>query len=105
VRIFDLTKTFPVEEQSALMDQIRRSSRSVCANIAEAWRKRHYRADFARKLNDAETEAEETRVWVEFAWRCRYLSEAQASELDAAYDSILRQLVSMASESERWTVA
>lgn len=72
VRIFELTKALPVEERYSLVDQIRRSSRSVCANIAEAWRKRRYEAAFVSKLSDAETEAAETQVWAEVALYCRY---------------------------------
>ena len=103
MRIFELTKTFPPKEYS-LVDQILRSSRSVCANIAEAWRKRRYAAHFKSKLSDAETEAEETRVWVEIAGRCGYLSDSQVSELDSAYDGILGQLVRMIEQSKDWTI-
>jgi four helix bundle protein len=69
--IFEATTSFPREERYSLVDQIRRSSRSVCANLAEVWRKRRYRANFISKLSDAESEAEETRVWLEFPHRCR----------------------------------
>ena len=103
MRIFELTKTFPSKEHS-LVDQILRSSRSVCANIAEAWRKRRYEAHFKSKLSDAEMEAEETRVWVEIAGRCGYLSDSQVSELDSAYDGILGQLVRMIEQSKDWTI-
>jgi len=67
MRIFELSKSFSLEERYALTDQIRRSSRSVCSNIAEAWRKRRYEAAFVSKLNDAEAEAAETQTWVSFA--------------------------------------
>jgi four helix bundle protein len=70
MRIFELTKHFPLEERYSLTDQIRRASRSVCSNIGEAWRKRRYPAHFVSKLSDSEGEAEETRVWLEFSWRC-----------------------------------
>jgi len=86
MKIFQITKTFPPEERYSLTDQIRRASRSVCSNIGEAWRKRRYRAAFVAKLSDSETEAEETRVWLEISWRCGYLSKALADELDAEYD-------------------
>ncbi|HEY3298463.1 MAG TPA: four helix bundle protein, partial [Armatimonadota bacterium] len=72
MRIFELTKKFPKDETYSLVDQIRRSSRSVCANLAEAWRKRRYQAHFISKLSDAEAEAEETRVWLDFALKCKY---------------------------------
>jgi four helix bundle protein len=86
MRLFELTKSFPAEERFSLVDQIRRSSRSVCANLAEAWRKRRYEAHFVSKLTDAESEAEETRVWLEFATRCGYLEARLALDLDKAYD-------------------
>src|SRR3990172_2021713 len=97
MRIFELSKKFPAEERDSLVDQIRRSSRSVCANLAEAWRKRRYLAHFVSKLSDSESEAEETRVWLQFAVRCGYMSETSARELDEKYDRILGQLVLMAS--------
>lgn len=104
MRIFEATKAFPAEEKFSLVDQVRRSSRSVCANIAEAWRKRRYRAHFVSKLSDAEGEAEETRVWLEFAQRCGYLSGRPVAELDEVYDRILGQLVTMISNPSDWTV-
>ena len=67
MEIFELSKKFPVEERYSLTDQIRRSSRSVCANLAEAWRKRRYKAAFIAKLSDCESEAAETQVWIEFS--------------------------------------
>jgi four helix bundle protein len=73
MEIYHLTKEFPPEEKYSLVDQIRRSSRSVCANIAEAMRKRRYQAAFIAKLNDAEGEACETQVWIELSYRCNYL--------------------------------
>src|SRR6058998_2221632 len=75
MEIFRLTKAFPTEERYSLTDQIRRSSRSVCANLAEAWRKRRYAAAFVSKLNDAEAEAAETQVWIEIAFHSGYLSQ------------------------------
>lgn len=87
-----------------MIDQVRRSSRSVCANIAEARRKRRYKAHVVSKLSDAESEAEETRVWVEFALRCGYVSKTQFEELDDTYDKIIGQLVRMLSEADDWTI-
>ncbi len=104
MRIFELTKSFPDEERYSMVDQMRRSSRSVCANIAEAWRKRRYPAHFTSKISDAESEAAETRVWIEFAGRCQYLTPTQVSELDTAYNQILGQLVRMASDPDAWTI-
>ena len=91
MRIFELTEHFPVEERYSLTDQIRSASRSVCANIGEAWRKRRYRAYFISKLNGYEGEAEETRMWLEFSWKCGYVSHQDASELDEEYDHIIAQ--------------
>jgi len=84
-----MTKRFPAEEKFSLVDQMRRSSRSVCTNIAEAWRKRRYPAAFVSKLSDAESEAAETQVWLEFCMKCGYLSSTEAKELDQLYDQII----------------
>lgn len=73
--IFRISKTFPPEEKFSLTDQIRRSSRSVCANIAEAFRRRRYKNYFINKLNDAETENAETEVWLDFSKDCKYINE------------------------------
>lgn len=99
MRIFDITKDFPSEEKYSMPDQVRRSSRSVCANLAEAWRKRRYRAAFVAKLSDSESEACETQVWLEFAVRCGYMNKDIAHELDQEYDMIIGQLVNMIRES------
>jgi len=104
MRIFSLTKQFPAEERFSMVDQMRRSSRSVCANIAEAWRKRRYKAHFVSKLSDAEGEAEETRVWLEFAHSCRYLDQNDFDELDDTYHKILGQLVRMLAEPGKWSI-
>ena len=104
VRIFELTKRFPIEERYSLTDQIRRSSRSVCANIGEAWRKRRYRAHFISKLSDCEAEAEETRVWIEISARCGYISPDEALDLDREYDRIIGQLVRMIDRPEQWLI-
>jgi len=103
MRIFELTKLFPAEERYSMIDQMRRSSRSVCTNIGEAWRKRRYPAHFVSKLSDS-GEAEETRVWLELAFRCGYLSKTDADELDRDYDGILAQLVRMIEHPEQWTI-
>src|SRR5689334_5789660 len=104
MQIFRITKTFPAEEKYSMVDQIPRCSRSVCANIGEAWRKRRYPAHFVSKLSDAEAEAEETRVWLEIACRCHYIQESQRNELDDSYDKILGQLVSMMDRPSEWTI-
>lgn len=102
MRIFELSKSFPKEETYSLTDQIRRSSRSVCANIAEGWRKRRYEKSFISKLCDAEGEAAETQVWLEFAVKCEYLHRDAAAELYQAYDSIIRTFVGMINHPEAW---
>jgi four helix bundle protein len=100
--VFEATKTFPSEEKFSLTDQVRRSSRSVPAQISEAWRKRRYSAAFVSKLNDAEGEAGETQTHIEIARRCKYLSDQQAAELDAACEEILSMLVTMANHPDKW---
>src|SRR6184192_3812705 len=89
LRVYELSKKFPPEERFALVDQIRRSSRSVCANIAEAWRKRRYAAAFVSKLSDAEGEAAETQVHLEFAFRHGFFDERTFRQIDDAYDKII----------------
>jgi len=102
--IFQVSKTFPAEERFSMVDQIRRCSRSVCANLAESWRKRRYKAHFVSKLSDAESEAEETRVWLEFASRCGYIDNEQLQELDKRYDDIIGQIVRMLCEPAKWNL-
>jgi four helix bundle protein len=104
MRIFEITKRFPLEERFSMIDQMSRASRSVCSNIGEAWRKRRYPAHFVSKLSDSEGEAEETRVWFDLAVRCRYISETEAAELDQTYDGMLGQLVRMIEDPEQWTI-
>lgn len=104
MQIFEITKAFPTEEKYAMVNQIRRSSRSVCANLAEAWRRRRSAAHFRSKLNDAESEAEETRVWIEFAACCNSLKRKDARALYETYDKILGQLVNMIRNAEQWTI-
>jgi four helix bundle protein len=105
MRIFELTRKFPKEEVYSLTDQIRRSSRSVCANIAEAWRRRRYEGSFVSKLNDAEAEAAETQVWLRFAVECGYLESELGRELHITYDHILGKLVNMITHPEQWTIS
>jgi len=103
IEIFEISKRFPNEERFSLTDQVRRASRSVCANISEAWRKRRYAAAFVSKLNDAEGEAAETQVHIEIASLCGYLDGASFQRLDDIYDKIIGQLVNMAEHPEKWT--
>jgi four helix bundle protein len=102
--VFELTKRFPAGERYSLTDQFRKASRSVAANIAEAWRKRRYPAAFVSKLNDAEGEGSETQTWIEFARRCGYVKQSDAVDLDRRYDLILGQLVTMIEKPEVWVV-
>jgi four helix bundle protein len=102
--IFELTKHFPIEERYTLTDQIRRSSRSVCANLAEAWRKRRYKDAFVSKLSDAETEAAETQVHTEIAFRHGYLKQEVFAEIDDTCDKVLAQIVKMIDHADRWVI-
>jgi four helix bundle protein len=102
MKIFELSKKFPIEERYSLTDHIRRSSRSVCANLAEAWRKRRYEAAFVAKLNDCEAEAAETQTWIEFAVKCNYLDVESGRELYRIYNRILGGLVNMITNPSPW---
>ena len=102
--VFGETKRFPTHERFSLVDQIRRSSRSVPSNVAEAWRKRRYPAAFISKLNDAEGEAAETQSHLEVCLRCGYLDAPTAERLDGGYEEILSMLVKMAAAPEKWRI-
>ncbi|KAB8331365.1 four helix bundle protein [Scytonema tolypothrichoides VB-61278] len=102
MKIFEVSKKFPIEERYSLTDQIRRSSRSVCANLAEAWRKRRYEAAFVAKLSDCESEAAETQTWIEFAVKCNYLDVDTGRELYGIYNQILGSLVNMINNPSPW---
>jgi four helix bundle protein len=103
-RIHDLTGRFPPSERFALTQQIVRSSRSVCANLGEAWRRRRYPRAFRAKLTDAEAEATETRVHLDIALACRYLDPDQHRHFDARYDALVGKLVRMGQQAHRWAV-
>ena len=100
--VYFLSKNFPTNEKYSLTDQIRRSSRSVAANIAEAFRKRRYPKSFVSKLSDSEGEAAETQVWLAFALKCEYLSNDEYVCLFKKYDWILGKLVNMINQPEKW---
>ncbi len=104
MKIFELSKSFPVEEKYSLTNQARRSSRSVCANLAEAWRKRIYKASFAAKLNDSEAEAAETQTWIQIAVEFGYMARETATELYSKYESIIAMLVSMRNHPKDWRI-
>jgi four helix bundle protein len=95
IEIFRISKEFPREEIYSLTDQIRRSSRSVCSNLAEGWRKRKYRAVFLNKLTDAGQEAAETQTWLQFALSCNYIDSSAFEKLDGSYDEIFAMLNGM----------
>jgi len=90
--IFKISKTFPKDEKYSLTDQVRRSSRSVCSNLAEGWRKRKYQAVFINKLLDAAQEAAETQTWLEFALHCGYIDDDVFRNLYEKYEHIFAML-------------
>lgn len=100
--IFQLTKGFPAEEKYALVDQIRRASRSVCANIAEAWRKRRYIAVFKNKITDSMQEGPETQCWLEFSLACQYIDLGTFDKLDNEYEQIIAMLNSVEKNAEKF---
>ncbi|WP_172284470.1 four helix bundle protein [Chryseobacterium sp. LAM-KRS1] len=100
--VYELSKSFPKEELYSLTDQIRRSSRSVSANISEAWGKRKYEKSFIAKLTDSEGEARETQTWLQFSLACKYINEEQFNNLNNQYNQIIGMLVSMINQSEKW---
>ena len=104
MEIYHLTKTFPKDEIFSLTSQIRRSSRSVSANIAEGYRKRRYEKAFVSKLSDSEAEAAETQVWLDYSLDCGYISEADHHKLFNDYDHILGKLVNMINHPEKWSI-
>jgi four helix bundle protein len=102
MKIFALSKNFPLEERYSLTDQIRRSSRSVCSNLAEAFRKRKYPKSFVAKLIDCEGEAAETQVWLYYALACEYIDKETYELLYKEYDFVLGKLVNMGQQPEKW---
>ncbi len=103
VQIYKITKAFPKEELFSLTNQIRRSSRSVSANISEAYRKRRYPKNFVSKLSDAESEAAETQVWLDYALAFDYLSSTQHTELYDHYEHILAMISNMIKQPQKWS--
>ena len=95
MHVFRYSTDFPSEERFSLTDQIRRSSRSVAANIAEGWRRRRYSAAFVNKLNESEAEASETQTWLQFAVECEYISAEETRPLYQNYDSLIAMLITM----------
>jgi four helix bundle protein len=104
MQIFEISKSFPKEEKYSLTDQIRRSSRSVAANLAEAFRKRKYPKYFVAKIVDCESEAAETQVWLKFSDKCEYVKEEETNILIKEYDEILAMLVKMRNQPDKWSI-
>uniref|UniRef100_UPI004049F2A3 four helix bundle protein n=1 Tax=Flavobacterium sp. TaxID=239 RepID=UPI004049F2A3 len=102
MEIYHLTQTFPKEEKYALTDQVRRSSRSVCANIAEAYRKRRYVAHFMSKLSDSDSENSETTVWLDFSLACGYISEIHHKDLMQKSEEIGKLINYMINNPEKF---
>ena len=104
MKIFSITNSFPAEEKYALTSQIRNSSRSVSANLTEAFRKRRYPNSFISKLSDAETEAAETQTWLEFARDCKYINPEQSESIYQEYDKVIGMIVKMINSPEKFTI-
>ncbi|HUV50181.1 MAG TPA: four helix bundle protein [Anaerolineae bacterium] len=102
MQVFEVTKKFPPEERFSMVDQIRRSSRSVCANLAEGWRKRRYLAVFKNKITDSMQEASETQCWLEFCLACRYIKQDVFDKLDNEYEQLIAMLNSMEMNAEKF---
>ncbi len=102
--IFELSKKFPKEELYSLTDQIRRSSRSVCSNIAEAFRRRRYPKSFSSKLSESEAEAAEAQNWLDFALSCGYITSKEHQELDKECNEIIGMLVIMQRNPDKWSI-
>ena len=100
MEIYEISKSFPHEERYSLTDQIRRSSRSVCSNLAEAWRKRRYKAVFKNKMTDAMQEASETQSWLEFCLACNYIDRQTFDALDSDYEKVIAMLNAMEKKSD-----
>lgn len=104
MKIYRLTKSFPKEETYSLTDQVRRSSRSVCSNVAEAFRRRKYPNTFVCKLNESEAEAAETQNWLDFALECNYIDIETHRMIDNEYENIIGMLVTMQKHPEKWAI-
>jgi len=103
--IYKDTKKFPQDEKYSLVDQIRRSSRSVCANVSEAFRTRNYEKNFVSKLTIALSEASETQTWLDFSLACGYIDKKKYDLYFEDYDHILAMLVNMIRNSSKWVIS
>ena len=104
MEIYELSKAFPTEEVYSLTNQIRRASRSISGQIAEGWQRRKYEAAFVNKMNEAEGEAAETQVWLEYSVKCGYISRDDGTRLHKKYDDILGKLINMGNNPEKWVL-
>ncbi len=104
MKLFEISRSFPIEERYSLTDQLRRSSRSVTANLAEAWRRRRYQAAFINKLNECESEAAETQVWIQYAVECGYMTKDNARPIYKTYEKIIGSLVLMINQPDHWII-
>ncbi|HSW55142.1 MAG TPA: four helix bundle protein [Ignavibacteriaceae bacterium] len=102
VEIFEITKSFPIEEKYSLTDQIRRSSRSVPTNISEAWSRRRYPKSFVSKLVDADGEASETTVWLDYSKDHKYINDEKHNYFITKYDEVSKMLHSMTNSPEKF---
>lgn len=104
LEIHEITKSFPIEERYSLTDQIRRSSRAVCSNLAEAWRKRRYPKNFISKLSDSESESGETQVWLDMSESFKYIDNKTHNDLYDKYEHIITMLINMSNQPGKWTI-
>lgn len=102
LEIHEFAKSLPSEERFVLADQMRRASRSVPANISEAWRKRRYKAAFIAKLSDSETEASEMQCWLDFSLKAKFVNQTVYEDFDQRYEKIISQLVTMIDGADKW---
>lgn len=102
MEIFRLSKSFPKDELYSLTAQIRRSARSICANIAEGYRKRQYPNHFASKMSDADSECSETTIWLDFANDCGYINKSVHNEMRDKYNEVGRMLGGMIAHPEKF---
>ncbi len=102
MEIFEISKSFPKEEKFSLIDQVRRSSRSVCANIAEAYRKKQYPAHFVSKISDSDMENSETSVWIDFAFSCNYIDADYRQKLLMLNEEVGKLLHHMIANPEKY---
>jgi four helix bundle protein len=103
MKIYNLTKILPTEEKYGLISQIRRSSRSVCSNLVEGYKRRRYRNHFISILNDAETENAETQVWIDFLLACSYISEELCNELTSENDEVAKLILFMINNPDKFS--